>query len=168
MKKRFLAAAAAMLLTFSVGIPTVSAYADNGYGEIYDIDEDHYDSGQGEILDSEYDYEGYGNAEEVTQENGYVTYDQYQTTARQANPALTILICIGIGLLIGFIVTASMKASMKSVRQQTGAADYKDRTGIKLSVRRDDFLYNRIEKTPIAQPRQQGTPPQGGGQQPRP
>ena len=167
MKKRFLAAAAALLLSFTAGIPTLgnmSAYADNGYGEIYDIDDDYYDSGQGEILDSDYDYQGYGNAEEVTQEDGYETYDQYQTTARQANPALTILICIGIGLLIGLIVTGSMMASMKSVRKQTGAADYKDRTGIKLNVRRDDFLYNRIEKTPIAQPRQQGTPGQGNTQ----
>lgn len=167
MKKRLLAAAAALLLSFTAGIPTwknMSANADNGYGEIYDIDDGYYDSGQGEILDSEYDYQGYGNAEssDSQTQDGYVTYEQ--TASRNVNPVMTYVICIGIGLLIGLIVTGSMMASMKSVRKQMGAADYKDRNGIKLSVRRDDFLYNRIEKTPVAQPRQQGNPGQGNTQ----
>lgn len=180
MKKRFLAATAALLISLSVGIPAAHAsYGDDiEYGQIYDIDEDYdnYNSGQGEILDSEYDYSGYGNSE--TNINPYQeenvlgnnnSYNQYQRTS-EPNTVKAFIICLGIGLLIGFIVTLSMKSSMKSVRQQTGAADYKNPNGIKLRERRDDFLYNRIEKTPIAQPRQQGTPPQGNrpNQPPKP
>jgi len=168
MKKRLLAAAAALLLSFSAAIPTMSAYADNGYGEIYDIDEDYYNSGQDDILDPDYDYEGFGYVEEDDSQlqDGDITYDQYEQTRSQPNPLLAFMICLGIGLLIAFIVTSSMKASMRSVHQKTGASDYKKQNGVKLSERRDDFLYNRIEKTPIPQQRQQSPPMQGN--RPRP
>lgn len=189
MKNKALAALSALLLCFSAGLPTaMSAYAEDGeYGQIYDIDDDYYDSGQGGILDSDYDYQGYGNEESavlysednvisgndvysddnvISGNEGY--YSGYERT--QPNPVLTFFICLGIGLLIGLIVTMSMRASMKSVHRATGAAEYKNPNGINMRERRDDFMYNRIEKTPVAQPRQQTPPTQGNrpNQPPRP
>lgn len=190
MRNKLLAAAAALTLCFSAGIPAaLSSYASEGdYGQIYDIDDDYYDSGQGGILDSDYEYEGYGNTEEdsavlysednvisgsesptVTyNENNVISgnesgYGQYQTA--QPNPVKTFIICLGIGLLIGLIVTMSMRASMKSVHRATGAADYKNPNGINMRERRDDFMYNRIEKTPI---QRQQTPPTAPTQGNRP
>ncbi|MBR1823853.1 MAG: hypothetical protein IJ779_06440 [Ruminococcus sp.] len=137
MKNRFLAVLAAFTLIFSAGAPVyTTAHADNGYGDIIDAEIDgdgniNYDSEQGEILDSDYDY---------TESSNY-TEDK--------NTAKTLGICILIGIAIGGIVTLSMVSSMKSVRRQYGAADYKKPNSFKLDVKQDNYLYNKIEKAPI-------------------
>lgn len=60
----------------------------------------------------------------------------------------TILICLIIGIVVAFIVTAVMKGQLKSVHSKSGAADYVRPGSMELTVSEDDFLYNRVTRVP--------------------
>ncbi len=67
-------------------------------------------------------------------------------------------LAILIGLFVAFIITSGWKSQLKSVYRQHGAADYKKDNSFKLSVKKDTFLYTKIEKR--EKPKQQENNPQ--------
>lgn len=67
--------------------------------------------------------------------------------ARQIN-ITGVLICIGIGLVIGLITVLVMKAQLKSVRPKHTAGDYVVPGSFRLHRSRDIFLYRHVHRTP--------------------
>lgn len=57
-----------------------------------------------------------------------------------------IVISLGIGFLVAFIATAIMKGQLKSVRAQSGAADYVKKDSLKVTKRQDLFLYRQVTR----------------------
>ena len=84
--------------------------------------------------------------------------DQMITRARDGNPfskkdlpheplsPLVLPICLGIGLVAGFITVNSMKAKLKTVHSQKTAADYVKKGSMQLTAQQDLFLYNKIDR----------------------
>lgn len=64
------------------------------------------------------------------------------------SPAKPILICLGIGLVVGLIVTGIMAAQLKSVRSKPAASDYVVSGSLKLTRSHDLFLYRNVRRTP--------------------
>lgn len=60
----------------------------------------------------------------------------------------TILICLGIGLLIAFIVTAVMRGQLKTVHTREGASDYVRQGSMTVTQSDDQFLYRNVTRTP--------------------
>lgn len=58
------------------------------------------------------------------------------------------LISLIVGVVIGFITVSVMKGQLKSVRQQSGAAEYITPDSFDVTVSRDIFLYQRTTRTP--------------------
>ena len=73
-------------------------------------------------------------------------------TVGEAPKPINWLSMIGISVLIGLvlagIIVLVMKSSMKSVRRQSGAAQYTKDERIRLTARHDRFLYREVQKTP--------------------
>ena len=61
---------------------------------------------------------------------------------------LLAAISLVVGFLIGFIVTAVMKAQLKSVRSQPTANNYLKSGSLKITQSTDLFLYRNITRTP--------------------
>lgn len=59
-----------------------------------------------------------------------------------------LLICIGIGILIGLVTVLIMRSQLKSVRPKNAAADYVVRGSFQLRHSRDIFLYRHVHRTP--------------------
>ena len=59
-----------------------------------------------------------------------------------------LLICIGIGVLIGLITVLVMRSQLKSVRPKNAAADYVVSGSFQLRHSRDIFLYRNVHRTP--------------------
>ncbi|MCR5522960.1 MAG: TPM domain-containing protein [Clostridia bacterium] len=66
------------------------------------------------------------------------------------NWPVRIIVCLGIGLLIGFIVTGSMKSKHKSVASLHGAADYEVSDSLNVLRHNDVFLYKSVNTAPKA------------------
>lgn len=60
---------------------------------------------------------------------------------------LRIIVCIGIGLLVAFIVTSVMKSKLRSVHWQNSANDYIDSSSFKLTLAEEIYKYEKTEKT---------------------
>jgi uncharacterized protein len=58
-----------------------------------------------------------------------------------------ILICIGVGLLIGLITVLVMKGQLKSVRPKDAATEYVVAGSFQLRGSRDIFLYRHVRRT---------------------
>ena len=61
-----------------------------------------------------------------------------------------LLISIIIGIAIGFITVSVMKSQLRSVRRQSGAANYLNAGSLELRVSRERFLYENTTRTPKA------------------
>lgn len=139
--KRFASAAATILLmfcaagAFSESLP----YADMSLCATADYDFEFIDEDDAEDIVNAYadEYD-----EEDTQEE--------RTAVRQFNPVRSFFISLIIGLLIGLVAVSIMKSSMKSVHKKAGATDYRKQDSFKLSVKTDEHLGTKVEKTPIA------------------
>jgi uncharacterized protein len=59
----------------------------------------------------------------------------------------TLLICAGVGLVIGLIVVLILKGQLKSVRRQNQANAYIRPGSMQVTVARDLFLYRNVTKT---------------------
>ena len=91
---------------------------------------------------------------------------------------MDFLIPLGIGLIVGLIVLASLLSQLKSVAQKHEASDYVTPNSLKLSVRNDRFIDKHTERQMIRQmpaqapggapghPGNQGAGPHPGIQQP--
>ena len=59
-----------------------------------------------------------------------------------------LLICIGIGILIGLVAVLIMRSQLKSVRPNNAAAAYVVSGSFQLRHSRDIFLYRNVHRTP--------------------
>ena len=59
-----------------------------------------------------------------------------------------LLICIGIGVLIGLVAVLIMRSQLKSVRPNDAAAPYVVSGSFRLRHSRDIFLYRNVHRTP--------------------
>ena len=69
--------------------------------------------------------------------------------------ATTILICLGVGLLVGLITVLIMKGQLRSVRSQSAAGDYMVPGSFRLTQRHDLFLYRTVTRMERPQNNQQ-------------
>ena len=102
-----------------------------------------------------YGYNDYGDFD-----NSY-GYDDYYGDANygeQSSGGASLMAALVIGLIGAFIVTSSMKAQLKSVRQQNAGAYVKEGS-LKLTDSREMFLYRNVTKTV----RQDNNSHSGGG-----
>ena len=61
-----------------------------------------------------------------------------------------LLISIVVGVAIGFVVASVLKSQLRSVRRQSGAANYLTEGSLSLRVRQDHYLYQNTTRTPRA------------------
>ena len=105
--------------------------------------------------DYEFEFIDEDDSEDSYDENSNdtnIVYDIHEDKdiERQFNPVRSFFISLIIGLLIGLIAVSIMKSSMKSVHKKSGATDYRKQDGFKLTVKTDDHLGTKVEKSPIA------------------
>lgn len=85
--------------------------------------------------------------------------DDYLTQAETGKPydtnnmpkgsfdfGMSLLIALGVGLAAGGIGVLILFLNLKSVHRQDGAADYKKPNSFKLELRRDIYLYKKVER----------------------
>ncbi len=58
-----------------------------------------------------------------------------------------IVVSLIFGLIVGAIAIFFMISAMKTVRANNTASDYKRPNSLKLSTKRDMFLYRKVNKT---------------------
>lgn len=58
------------------------------------------------------------------------------------------LICIVVGIAVGFFTVSVMKSQLKSVRRQANAATYVRADGLRLTLNQDVFLYQNTTRHP--------------------
>ena len=67
--------------------------------------------------------------------------------ARSFHPGRKALISVGVGIVVAFIATGSMKSKLTSVKQQTQAANYVRDNSLEITESRDTYLYNHVSRT---------------------
>lgn len=82
----------------------------------------------------------------ITQAKNGKPYDVNNLPKEPYNCTINLLICMGIGLVIGLISTGIMKGKLKSVRFQHGAADYVKNGSLNVTHRQDLFLYRDVKR----------------------
>jgi uncharacterized protein len=143
----------------SIGDKTPKEYADdyydnNGYGEdgallLIAVDENkRYVSTRGSCIDKIDNVElgseisAYlDNKNYVSAVNGFV---DYVDKAYSFNLVFNLAISVGIGFIVAYIIASSMKGKLKSVRMQTGAANYVKANSMNVTASRDIFLYRTV------------------------
>lgn len=85
------------------------------------------------------------------------TEEPYDTDnlPKEAMPPVFIPLAILAGAVIAFIITAVMKAQLKSVRRQPEASSYVKKGSMRLTDSRDMFLYSTVTRT--AKPKDTGS-----------
>lgn len=95
--------------------------------------------------------------------DAFVTYadfcDEFISMARSGDPfdvedlpkedfnyITSLLVSLGIGLVVAFIITGRMKGKLKTVRRQAEATDYVKTGSMKVTKSRDLFLYKHIDR----------------------
>jgi hypothetical protein len=76
------------------------------------------------------------------------------------SPALVILVCILIAIVIVTIIMLGSRSKLKSVTAKRAACDYVRTNSFRLTNQSDAFLYNNITKKPI--PRSNNQSSSGG------
>lgn len=74
-------------------------------------------------------------------------YDVKNKVTTTSDRVLNILIPVGIGIIIGFIVVSILKYQLKTVRSQPMAHQYIRDGSFQLRDNRDVFLYSNVSKT---------------------
>ena len=82
----------------------------------------------------------------ITQAESGDPYDSHNLPKEPFNFVVSLLIALGIGLVVAWLVTGSMKAKLKTVRQQAKADDYMTPGSLQLTYSRDLFLYTHIDR----------------------
>lgn len=62
------------------------------------------------------------------------------------NYITSLLVSLGIGLVVSFIITGRMKGKLKTIRRQAEATDYVKNDSMKVTQSRDLFLYRHIDR----------------------
>lgn len=76
---------------------------------------------------------------------------------------LWILISLGVGIVIAFIVVLIMKSQLKSVRFQAAANNYLKNGSLNITESRDIFLYSTVVRTEIPKANTSSSPGSSGG-----
>ena len=82
----------------------------------------------------------------ITQAKTGDPYDSHNLPKEPFSLVTNLLIAFGIGLVAAWIVTGSMKAKLKTVRQQAKADDYIASGSLQLTHSRDLFLYTHLDR----------------------
>ena len=82
----------------------------------------------------------------ITQAKTGDPYDSHNLPKEPFSLVTNLLIAFGIGLVVAWIVTGSMKAKLKTVRQQAKADDYIASGSLQLTHSRDLFLYTHLDR----------------------
>ena len=82
----------------------------------------------------------------ITQAKTGDPYDSHNLPKEPFSLVTNLLIALGIGLVVAWIVTGSMKAKLKTVRQQAKADDYIASGSLQLTHSRDLFLYTHLDR----------------------
>lgn len=82
----------------------------------------------------------------ITQAKTGDPYDSHNLPKEPFSLVTNLLIALGIGLVAAWIVTGSMKAKLKTVRQQAKADDYMTPGSLQLTHSRDLFLYTHLDR----------------------
>ena len=82
----------------------------------------------------------------ITQAKTGDPYDSHNLPKEPFSLVTNLLIALGIGLVVAWIVTGSMKAKLKTVRQQAKADDYMTPGSLHLTYSRDLFLYTHLDR----------------------
>ena len=82
----------------------------------------------------------------ITQAKTGDPYDSHNLPKESFSLVTNLLIALGIGLVAAWIVTGSMKAKLKTVRQQAKADDYIASGSLRLTYSRDLFLYTHLDR----------------------
>ena len=101
-------------------------------------------------------FEIYANTcdEFITQAKTGDPYDTHNLPKEPFAFLMNLGICFVIGLVIAAIATAIMKGQLKSVRSQSGAANYVKSGSLNVTHRQDLFLYRDVKRT--AKPKDSG------------
>ena len=101
-------------------------------------------------------FEIYANTcdEFITQAKTGDPYDTHNLPKEPFAFLMNLGICFVIGLAIAAIATAIMKGQLKSVRSQSGAANYVKTGSLNVTHRQDLFLYRDVKRT--AKPKDSG------------
>ncbi len=78
-------------------------------------------------------------------------YDSGNLPKAPFNVGMTLVISVGLGLIVGWIVTGSMKSKLKSVRRQQRAAEYQRPGSMNVTQSGDYFLYSTVACQEIQQ-----------------
>ena len=84
----------------------------------------------------------------ITQAKTGDAYDTHNLPKEPFEFLGTFLFCIVIGFVFALIVTGIMKGKLKTVRFQSGAADYVKPGSLNVTHRQDLFLYRDVKRTP--------------------
>lgn len=76
------------------------------------------------------------------------TYTTGSTAVSSKNPAKTIILCIVVGMAMGFIIILVIASKNKSVRMQKDATVYTRPGSFVVTGSYDNFLYKNLDKTP--------------------
>ena len=60
----------------------------------------------------------------------------------------TILICLALGVLVGFLVAGALKAQLKTVRPENAAGNYVISGSLHLRINMDQYLYSNTTRVP--------------------
>ena len=90
--------------------------------------------------------------------DGYDVYEPYEYEKEPFEVFTSLLISLGIGFLISFIVVSVWKGQLKTVKFQPNAAAYIKQGSLKLTQSNDAFLYHTVNRVPKVQNK-----PSGGG-----
>lgn len=61
----------------------------------------------------------------------------------------SVIVCLVIGLIVGFIGTGILRSSLKSVDFKEEATNYRNLGDLNVTDRKDVFLYKKLDKTAI-------------------
>lgn len=84
----------------------------------------------------------------ITQAKTGDPYDSHNLPKGPFNFFVNLLVCLVIGFVFALIVTAIMKGKLKTVRFQSGAANYVKAGSMNVTHRQDLFLYRDVRRTP--------------------
>lgn len=73
-------------------------------------------------------------------------YDVHNLPKEPFNGGMALLISLGIGLVIAFIYTSSLKGQLKTVGAQRAASVYTKKGSLNVTSSRDFFLYRNVTK----------------------
>ena len=76
------------------------------------------------------------------------TYTTGSSTVSSKNPAKTIVLCIVVGMAMGFIIILAIASKNKSVRMQANATVYTRPGSFAVTGSYDNFLYKNLDRTP--------------------